>query len=252
MAPGTEWVSTSFCIFREKGTQYEQPIKSLLKLFDSTLRNTAAIQKTNKDLEAWLTKVDKSVPLTTTEPLERKISGFLCKWLGLPGSLNSAALYGTNNTLHLPFSSITEEFMVAQTREALQNRDSRNQKVSSVGTKVRTEMKWRAEKAVEVAESLLRQKAGLGYFPKTLVGMAQGKDRPYFIQDEVRAGMEKEHMSRTGSREHGRGGRVYRSIGLPSQISCRGTAISSGSLCKLSTMPYQDQKTFWGKSKTPS
>ena len=38
----------------------EQPVKSLGKLFDSTLRDTAAIQKTTKDLEAWLTKVDKS------------------------------------------------------------------------------------------------------------------------------------------------------------------------------------------------
>ena len=38
----------------------EQPVKSLGKLFDSTLGDTAAIQKTTKDLEAWLTKVDKS------------------------------------------------------------------------------------------------------------------------------------------------------------------------------------------------
>lgn len=166
----------------------EQPVKSLGKLFDATLKDsaTANIQKC---IEAWLTKVDKSglsgrfmawiyqhsilprvlwpllvytVPLTTVESLERKISGFLRRWLGLPRSLNSAALYGTGNILQLPFSGLMEEFMVARTREALQYRDSRDQKVSSAGIEERTGRKWRAEKAVEVAESRPRQKALVG------------------------------------------------------------------------------------------
>eukprot|EP00066_Takifugu_rubripes_P027132 XP_011616398.1 PREDICTED: uncharacterized protein LOC105418502 [Takifugu rubripes] len=182
----------------------EQPVKSLGKLFDSSLKDTAAIQKSTEELGGWLTKVDKSglpgrfkawiyqhsilprvlwpllvyaVPVTTVESLERKISSFLRRWLGLPRSLNSAALYGTSNTLQLPFSGLTEEFKVARTREALQYRDSRDCKVSSAGIEVKTGRKWKVEKAVEVAESRLRQKAlvgavatgrtGLGYFPNT-------------------------------------------------------------------------------------
>ena len=85
-----------------------------MSLVDSTLKDTAAIQKSNKDFEAWLTKIDKSglpsrfkawiyqhsilpsflwpqlvyvVPLTTVESLERKISGFLRNWLGLHRTL---------------------------------------------------------------------------------------------------------------------------------------------------------------------
>lgn len=86
-----------------------------------------------------------AVPVTTVESFQRKISGFLLKWLGLPRSLNSAALFGTSNILQLPFSGLTEEFKVARTREALQYRDSRDGKVSSAGIQVRTGGKWWAE-----------------------------------------------------------------------------------------------------------
>lgn len=56
-----------------------------------------------------------------------------------------------------------------------------------------TGRKWKAEKAVEVAESRLRQKAlvglptgraGLDYFPKTQVSKARGKDH-LLLQEEV-------------------------------------------------------------------
>ncbi|KAL0167254.1 hypothetical protein M9458_039098, partial [Cirrhinus mrigala] len=219
----------------------EQPVKSLGKLFDSSLKDSAAIQKSSEELGAWHTKVDKSglpgrfkawiyqhsilprvlwpllvyaVPMTTVESLERKISGFLRKWLGLPRSLTSAALYGTSNILQLPFSGLTEEFMVVRTREALQYRDSRDCKVSSASIEVRTGRKWNAGKAVKLAESRLRQKAlvgtvatgraGLGYFPKTLISQARGKERHQLLQEEVRAGVEEERVSRAvGLRQQG-------------------------------------------------
>lgn len=147
-----------------------------------------------------------AVPTTTVESLERKISGFLRKWLGFPRSLTSADLYGTSNTLQQPFSGLTEEFKVALTIEAPQYRDSRNCKVSSVGIEARTGRKWKAEKAVEVAESRLSQKAlvgtlatgraDLGYFPKTKVSKAGGKKRQKLLQEEVQAGVEEEWVSR--------------------------------------------------------
>ncbi|TWW54222.1 hypothetical protein D4764_0192250 [Takifugu flavidus] len=71
--------------------------------------------------------------------------------------------------------------------------------------------KWKAEKTVDVAR--LRQKAlvgavatgrtGLGYFPKTQVSLARGKERHHLLQEEVRAGVEEE--------------RVGRAVGLPQQ-----------------------------------
>ncbi len=84
----------------------EQLVKSLGKLFDSSLKDSAAIQNSNKELGAWLTKVDKSglpgrfkawiyqhsilprdlwpmliyaVPMTKVESLERK-QGAWTRW----------------------------------------------------------------------------------------------------------------------------------------------------------------------------
>lgn len=107
-----------------------------------------------------------------------------------------------SNTLQLPFSGLTEEFKVAHTREALQYRDC---KVSSDDIEVRTGRKWRVDKAVEVAESRLRQKAlvvtlasgraGVGDFPKTQVSKTQGKEIHHLLQEEVQAGLEEERVS---------------------------------------------------------
>ncbi|KAK0142413.1 hypothetical protein N1851_019857 [Merluccius polli] len=74
----------------------EKPVKSLGKLFTSDLKDTTASQ----------------VPITTVEGFERKVNRFLRRWLGLPQSLSSIALFGHNNNLHLPFSSLVKEFKV--------------------------------------------------------------------------------------------------------------------------------------------
>ena len=105
----------------------EKPVKSLRKIYDCTLKDTAAFQAA---LGTWLTAVEKSglpgkfkawiyqhgilprllwpllvydVPMTTIECLKRKVSSFLRKWLGLPQSLSRIVLYGRSNKLKLPF-----------------------------------------------------------------------------------------------------------------------------------------------------
>lgn len=144
--------------------------------------------------------------MTVVESLESKITGFLRKWLGLPCSLStqSTALYGTSNNLQLPLSGLTEEFVVARTREALQYRDSKDYMVSAAGIGVKTGRKYKAWEAVKLAESHLKQKAlvgtvatgrrGLGYFPKILISQTHGKERHHLIQEEVRAGVEEERV----------------------------------------------------------
>ena len=146
------------------------------------------------------------VPLTTVEGFERKVSGYLRRWLGLPRSLSSIALYGCENKLRLPFSSLTEEFMVTRAREVLLYRDSSDTKVSSAGIEVRTGRKWKAQDAVEQAEARLRHsvlvgavasgRAGLGSNPRPQYNKAQGKERRQLIQEEVRAGVEESRSSR--------------------------------------------------------
>ncbi|XP_049897834.1 uncharacterized protein LOC126388657 [Epinephelus moara] len=219
----------------------EKPVKSLGKIYDCTLKDTAALQATSEELGTWLTAVDKSglpgkfkawiyqhgilprllwpllvydVPLTTVECFERKVSCFLRKWLGLPRSLSSIALYGRNNKLKLPFSSLTEEFMVTRAREVLLYRDSSDVKVSSAGIEVRTGRKWKAHEAVNQAEFRLQHselvgtvasgRSGLGSNPRPHLIKAQGKERRQLIQEEVRAGVEEARCTRTvGMRQQG-------------------------------------------------
>ncbi|KAL7853033.1 hypothetical protein SRHO_G00188180 [Serrasalmus rhombeus] len=66
------------------------------------------------------------------------IEGFQKKWLGLPRSLSNIALYGQNNKLTLPISSLSEEFKVSHAREVLQYRESEDPKISQAGIEVRT------------------------------------------------------------------------------------------------------------------
>ncbi|KAL7879620.1 hypothetical protein SRHO_G00018740 [Serrasalmus rhombeus] len=137
----------------------EKPVKSLAKVFDSSLKDSTSIQSTCAELDGWLKSVDKScvpgkfkawvyqhgvlprilrpllvyaIPISTVETLERKVSNHLRRRLGLPKSLSSIALYGHNNKLQLPFKSLEEEFKVTRAREVVQYRDSSDPKVAKV------------------------------------------------------------------------------------------------------------------------
>ena len=197
------------------------------KTFNSSLKDTAANQKTIKDLEEWLTKINKSglpgrfkawlfqhavlpqilwplliydIPITTVESLERAISNRLRRWLGLARCLSGTALYENSNTLCLPFSSLVEEFKTMKTRELLQYAESEDPKVAAAGIHIRSVRKWSAERELQVAEKRLRHKAilgpiakgraGLGFFPLTHTNSAKGKERCRLIQEEVHADVE--------------------------------------------------------------
>lgn len=121
-------------------------MKSLGKIFEGSLKDTATLQQARSILTSWLSVINKSgipvkfkvwiyqhrfrprllwphlaneVPMTKVEGLEKTISQFLCRWFGLPGSLCSSIVYGNFNKLWLPFSSLVEEFMVTRARELM-------------------------------------------------------------------------------------------------------------------------------------
>nr|XP_061785060.1 uncharacterized protein LOC133576095 [Nerophis lumbriciformis] len=212
----------------------EKPVKSLGKIFDSTLKDKAAVQSAHVELKTWLSAVDKSglpgkfkawiyqhgilprilwplliyeVPVTIVEGFERNISQHLRRWLGLPKSLSSIALYGNTNKLQLPFTGLTEEFKVTRAREVFLYRDSSDTRVSSAGIKVRTGRKWKAQEAVDQAEARLRHgvlvgavavgRAGLGSHTRPRYDKAQGRERRLMVQGEIRAEVEEERRSKT-------------------------------------------------------
>ena len=93
-------------------------MKSLGMIFNCILRDTNAVQAAVGDLELWLARVNKSgllgrfnarvyqhaglprilwlffvydSPMTIVEAMERKINGYLQRWLGFRRTLSSAA-----------------------------------------------------------------------------------------------------------------------------------------------------------------
>ncbi len=96
------------------------------------------------------------VPISIVEGLERRVSSFLRRWLGLPRSLSSIALYGHNTKLQLLLKSLEEEFKVTRAREVMLYRDSSDPKVAQAGVQVKTGRKWRADDAVSQADSWIR------------------------------------------------------------------------------------------------
>lgn len=214
-------------------TLADKPVKSLGKSFCNALKDTPTIKAIRTNFDSWLAKIDKSglpgrfkawlyhhcvlpqalwplqtysIPISTVETLERRASSFLRRWLGLPRCLSSAALYGSSNAIQLPFRGLVEEFMVSRTRESYHYRNSRDPKVSGAGIEIKTGRKWSATKELAIAEGNLRVKAimgsvaqgraGLELIPSYKFGKSTVKERQHLIQDEVRAGMEENRMTK--------------------------------------------------------
>ena len=146
------------------------------------------------------------MPISPVESLEKIVSQSLRKWLGLPRSLTNIALYGHSTKLKLPFSSVTEEFKVSRAREVMQYRDSDDPMVSTANISVRTGRKWRAQEAVDRAETRLNHsvivgnvatgRAGLGSFPKQSFDKATPREKRRMVLEEVRSEEEEHRRSK--------------------------------------------------------
>jgi hypothetical protein len=56
------------------------------------------------------------IPLSTVEAAEKKINGYLWKWLSVPRCLSAVAFYSNSLMLQLPFKLLVEEFKVGKVR----------------------------------------------------------------------------------------------------------------------------------------
>ena len=94
--------------------------------------------------------------------MERLISRFIKKWLGVPNSLTNVALYSSPTKLKLPTLSLVEEYKLGKARLFQMLRDSCNPLVKNAQPSVITGWKWKAKIAVEDAKLALRKKEIIG------------------------------------------------------------------------------------------
>ncbi|XP_053395805.1 uncharacterized protein LOC123525604 [Mercenaria mercenaria] len=141
------------------------PIKCLVKWFDSTLAKMGNQERLRKQVQDGLQKISKTelpwkfkawmfqlgllptlvwslmvyeVPISLIETLEQTVSKYLKRWLGLPPSFTNIGLYGKSTKLQLPLTALTEGYKVTKARLLLTLRDSADEKISKAGIDVRT------------------------------------------------------------------------------------------------------------------
>ena len=140
-------------------TVSEEPVKSLGRWYDDTLRDTKQSKETAQSSAEGLRKIDRcplpgkykvwclqhmlipmllwpllvyEIATTTVEAMESKINKFTRKWLGVPPGLSDVALYCRQAKLRLPLKSITEEYKVGKTRLQLMLQDSSDDVVKMI------------------------------------------------------------------------------------------------------------------------
>jgi len=117
------------------------------------------------------------IGLSTVEAMERKISKYMRKWLGLPPGLTSVALYSRTAKLKLPLKALTEEFQVGKVRLQMMLKHSRDPEVRLPDVKLKTGRKWNASQETERAEEAAKFSEILGATQVGRLGLGYGSQK---------------------------------------------------------------------------
>lgn len=127
------------------------------------------------------------VPISTVEKLERGVTAYIKKWLGILRCLTTIGLYG-DGVLKLPLTSLTEEFKCAKTQLQMTLNESKDLVVRKNAPILATGRKWRPATAVEEAISALRHADIVGHVQQGRGGLGLTPSHPTWamVVEEVR------------------------------------------------------------------
>ncbi len=135
----------------------EQPVKSLGRWYNASLRDKDQVQQVRQDFTNNLENINRTLlpgklkpwclqfgllprvmwpltiyelPITTVVKLERTMTSYVKKWLCVPRCLTNISLYG-KGVLGLPITSLTEEYKCSKVRLQMTLKDSRDQTISN-------------------------------------------------------------------------------------------------------------------------
>ena len=169
-------------------TVSEKPVRSLGRWYDASLRDKEQVEQLRKEVASGLDNIDRTllpgklklwcmqygllprllwpltlyeVPLSKVEKLERLVSSYVRKWLGLPRCFSSIGLY-SKGMLHLPISSLAEEYKCAQVRQEMMLLDLSDPFAAQAAPILATGRKWTPLAATEQAKAALRHREIVG------------------------------------------------------------------------------------------
>ena len=209
----------------------EKPIKYLGKWYNKKLSDREQEEEVQIQVKRSLRKIDKSLlpgkyrawclqnvlmpkimwPLSiyhmtagSVVKIEHLITAAIKRWLGLPRSLCSAALYGKTMKLQLPFSSVTEEVKVTKTRNVVILEDSKDERIQKAGIRIKIGRKWDARREMEEAKAALHHqeiagisnvgREGIGFTPRQYYSKVDKQERRKMIVKKVRQKEEQQRM----------------------------------------------------------
>uniref|UniRef100_A0A3B1JD36 Reverse transcriptase domain-containing protein n=1 Tax=Astyanax mexicanus TaxID=7994 RepID=A0A3B1JD36_ASTMX len=182
----------------------ELPVKSLGRWYNASLKDSDQADQLRKETIKGLASIDKTllpgrlklwclqfgllprlmwpltvyeVPMTKVEKLERTVSSYIKKWLGLPRCLSNINLFG-HGALDLPISSLTEEFKCTKVRLNMTLTDSQDERIQLAAPRLATGKKWTPSEAIEQAKSALRHGDIVGQVQHGRGGIGLGTSRP--------------------------------------------------------------------------
>ena len=182
----------------------ELPVKSLGRLYNARLKDSAQSDQLREETIKGLVSIDKTllpgklklwclqfgllprlmwpltvyeIPMTKVEKLERTVSSYIKKWLGLPRCLSNIGLYG-HCALELPISSLTEEFKCTKVRLNMTLTESQDEVIRAAAPRLTTGRKWNPSEAVQQAKSALKHKDIVGQVQHGRGGFGLGTSRP--------------------------------------------------------------------------
>lgn len=188
-----ELKNVKFCIGDDPiPTVSEQPVKTLGRWYNASLRDKDQVQQLRQDITNGLENINKTllpgkfklwclkfgllsriiwplsiyeVPITTVEKMERTMTSYMKKWLGVvPQCLTNinGIIYG-KGVLELPIISLTEEYKCSKVRLQMTLKYSRDQTISNAAPPLSTGRKWTPSNAVQHATSALRHNDIVGH-----------------------------------------------------------------------------------------
>ena len=179
-------------------------MKSLGRWYDPSLKDKVQVEQLRKEVASGLDNIDRTllpgklklwcmqhgllprllwpltlneVPLSKVEKLERLVNSYVRKWLGLPRCISSIGLYG-KGMLHLPTSSLAEEYKCAKVRLEMMLLDSSDPFVAQAAPILATGRKWTPVAATEQAKAALRHRDIVGRVQEDRSGLGLGASTP--------------------------------------------------------------------------
>ncbi len=102
------------------------------------------------------------IPLSPVERIEKKVSSHVRRWLGVPRSFSTNALYASSFRLCLPITSLVEKYKATKIRAQAMLQYSRDSVVRNLGPDLDTGRKWPVTSALESLQERLAMKDIIG------------------------------------------------------------------------------------------